>query len=243
MTADTPRNFRPARTGRARNPARRLLPAALICVGAAVFVTAPPLNVPASGQTASATEEADLPVQEVQQALGLLGYDAGPADGVMGARTVAAIQQFQRENGLPQTGRPDESLYRVLINAVNRSSTGAGEATNNGQLLTAQADQATPTPAAAPFSVPDVAESSWFVINEDGSRQLLRLSAGGGVTGVTNPSFWKWRVEGDRLLIEYDNNTGGWVRRTGRFVSRDRIEGTAESSRDRSWKWEARREG
>ncbi len=40
-------------------------------------------------------------ITQVQTALNSRGYDAGTADGVMGARTRAALAKFQQDNGLP----------------------------------------------------------------------------------------------------------------------------------------------
>jgi uncharacterized protein len=57
-------------------------------------------------------------VAEAQELLGRLGYDAGPVDGVMGARTARAIKAFQRANGLAPTGRPDETLLAALRTAA-----------------------------------------------------------------------------------------------------------------------------
>lgn len=42
-----------------------------------------------------------------QRALSANGYNPGPADGVMGPRTEAAVRQFQQEEGLKETGRLD----------------------------------------------------------------------------------------------------------------------------------------
>jgi hypothetical protein len=53
-------------------------------------------------------------VASVQSALRRRGYDAGPADGVMGGRTRSAIVEFQADHGLSRTGRITESLLRAL---------------------------------------------------------------------------------------------------------------------------------
>lgn len=46
-------------------------------------------------------------VKGLQQQLNARGYDAGKADGIMGPRTREALLRFQRENGIPQSGKPD----------------------------------------------------------------------------------------------------------------------------------------
>jgi hypothetical protein len=53
-------------------------------------------------------------VAEVQAELRRRGYNAGPADGVMGGRTRSAIAEFQEDRGMEPTGRITESLLREL---------------------------------------------------------------------------------------------------------------------------------
>lgn len=50
----------------------------------------------------------------VQQRLAALGYDPGPADGVYGPRTAAAIQAFLADRGLP----PEAGITDTLIAAL-----------------------------------------------------------------------------------------------------------------------------
>ena len=52
--------------------------------------------------------------REIQQGLDALGYDPGPADGMAGARTRAAIREFQRLHGLEQDGEPTEPLLAAV---------------------------------------------------------------------------------------------------------------------------------
>lgn len=53
-------------------------------------------------------------VASVQAELRRRGYDAGPADGLMGGRTRSAILDFQADHGLSRTGTITESLLRAL---------------------------------------------------------------------------------------------------------------------------------
>ena len=53
-------------------------------------------------------------IKNIQQELRRQGYDPGPADGVMGARTAAALKKYQRDNDLRQTGRIDEDTCESL---------------------------------------------------------------------------------------------------------------------------------
>lgn len=52
--------------------------------------------------------------REVQELLNRLGYDAGVPDGILGTRSKAAIQQFQRDRGLRQEARAGQRLLGVL---------------------------------------------------------------------------------------------------------------------------------
>ena len=56
-------------------------------------------------------------VADVQAELAALGYGPGPADGVMGARTRAAIRAFQTDAGLPVDGQISDQLIAALSNA------------------------------------------------------------------------------------------------------------------------------
>lgn len=56
----------------------------------------------------------DEDVKNIQQALLNRGYNAGPADGVIGAQTTAAIRAFQRDNGLMIDGRIHQSTIDRL---------------------------------------------------------------------------------------------------------------------------------
>jgi hypothetical protein len=53
-------------------------------------------------------------VQQAQQRLRELGYDAGVADGAMGARTSAALKKFQLDHSLPGSGVLDQKTMDAL---------------------------------------------------------------------------------------------------------------------------------
>ncbi len=52
-------------------------------------------------------------MRKVQQALVNAGFNPGPADGVSGAKTVAAIESFQKQNGIP-AGKITKKTLRAL---------------------------------------------------------------------------------------------------------------------------------
>ena len=67
-------------------------------------------------------------VKQVQQALKEKGYDPGPIDGVMGARTKEAIKSFQNASNLQATGTLDaETSQKLGI----RSGSGAMKSREN----------------------------------------------------------------------------------------------------------------
>ena len=58
----------------------------------------------------------------IQLALARLGYQPGPADGVLGQKTRAAIRAFQASAGLPVDGRPLDRLKRALALAEAKAA-------------------------------------------------------------------------------------------------------------------------
>lgn len=87
-------------------------------------------------ERSQAADERDL-TRVVQARLNALGYDAGPADGAMGDQTMTAIQAFERESGLPVTGKPSAELATNLEVAL-------------GEKEKAEAEKAADQKAAAP---------------------------------------------------------------------------------------------
>ena len=66
-------------------------------------------------------------VVEIQTRLNQLGYEAGSADGQYGGRTEDAVKQFQKINGLEETGVVDEATRACLfsedaLDAAGRSA-------------------------------------------------------------------------------------------------------------------------
>lgn len=76
-----------------------------------------PAPVSVSSPTPLANEQpyfTGSPVLQAQQALSSMGYDPGPIDGVMGARTQSALKKLQQDQGLPVTGTLDSSTRAAL---------------------------------------------------------------------------------------------------------------------------------
>lgn len=79
----------------------------------ATSTSAPAAN-PAQPTTPAVTPSAS--VKKLQQELGQLNYYEGPVDGIMGPQTTAAIQDLQRQAGLPQTGTMNTATQTALAN-------------------------------------------------------------------------------------------------------------------------------
>lgn len=77
-------------------------------------------NAPAQPTTRSLRTEqhstADL--EKIQEALNLLGYDAGNVDGSMGKKTQQAVLKFQADKQLPQIGRLSPAEQQILFKDV-----------------------------------------------------------------------------------------------------------------------------
>ena len=87
-------------------------------------ITAGIIPIPAPRETVpEATEEfapaldkpqPDERIIRIQAGLKAFGNEDIEVDGVMGARTKAAIHEFQALFGLPETGEPDEAMYAKM---------------------------------------------------------------------------------------------------------------------------------
>jgi peptidoglycan hydrolase-like protein with peptidoglycan-binding domain len=56
----------------------------------------------------------DSDVRSIQEALKSKGHDPGPIDGIMGPQTQAALNNFQKAQNLPMTGRGDAQTLDKL---------------------------------------------------------------------------------------------------------------------------------
>ena len=53
-------------------------------------------------------------IRQVQERLHHAGLNPGPADGIAGQQTIAALQQFQKTQGFPSTGMLDQATQQAL---------------------------------------------------------------------------------------------------------------------------------
>ena len=78
-------------------------------------------SVAAIGEQQPDTGEMKRAITNIQAILNNAGYDAGPVDGVMGAKTRDAIMAFQKDNGMAPNGAVDRALVEKLLE-VNRKA-------------------------------------------------------------------------------------------------------------------------
>jgi peptidoglycan hydrolase-like protein with peptidoglycan-binding domain len=89
----------------------------------------------------------DPTVKAIQQRLNVLGYNIGPADGLMGKGTRAAIAAFQRDKGISVTGVADQGLLLHLQRAVPIANTSTGSDTNRSLSATTPSVSKLPAPS------------------------------------------------------------------------------------------------
>jgi len=75
--------------------------------------------------TAGLLTAAEMTVQEAQELLKAKGYYVGEVDGLNGPRTEAAISAFQKDQGLPVTGKLDEKTAKQLNGSMPGEAVGA----------------------------------------------------------------------------------------------------------------------
>ena len=56
-------------------------------------------------------------IKQIQTLLALLKFNPGPIDGILGRKTTEAIKAFQRDIGVPATGKIDDNLKSQLDGA------------------------------------------------------------------------------------------------------------------------------
>lgn len=88
---------------------------------------------PALATSASAVSfpEESSRIRQIQLALKQAGFDPGPADGKMGARTKVAIRDFQLANGLEADGKVGPKTWSKLETYLNRGQATQTASTSN----------------------------------------------------------------------------------------------------------------
>jgi hypothetical protein len=86
--------------------------------GHTVRPLSPPVS-PATPTNGALGTPSTADIRQAQHLLTYFGYDPGPVDGRYGPQTEAAVKAFQRDIGLPPTGRIDKKLL-FLLGSGNR---------------------------------------------------------------------------------------------------------------------------
>ena len=148
--------------------------------------------------SAAATDRQQETVRQSQVYLAALGFEPGPADGLIGQRTRNAVQRFQRQAGLTPTGRITEELL-VLLRAA------AAEG---------QAEASPPAPEAS-------GSSSGFVVNRAGeiltSHHAIENCAPTGATITFGEESHQAKIEAQDvandlalLVVDTDEPCAWW---------------------------------
>src|SRR5262245_21434424 len=86
-------------------------------------------------------------VRQVQTALKNRGFDAGPIDGVMGAKTMTAIRNFQSSQGMTASGMmdgPTLTALQIQIEPATGSTSSSQTSSNLGNSQLPQQENQTP---------------------------------------------------------------------------------------------------
>ncbi|MBR3739868.1 MAG: peptidoglycan-binding protein [Clostridia bacterium] len=154
---------------------------------------------PLEGVAISSGSKGDA-VTRLQTRLKELGYYTGTVDGVAGSGTVTAIKNFQKKNGLTQTGKADAATQAALYadTAISANATATPKPT------------ATPTPI--PTNPPVNAEAIFPFTTYTTSSVNLRKAASSSAQRLTTvPKGAEIKVldiSGDYLHITYKTYTG-----------------------------------
>jgi peptidoglycan hydrolase-like protein with peptidoglycan-binding domain len=78
-------------------------------------------------------------IMQLQQTLDQKGFNVGKADGIWGSKTSRALEEFQKQNNLPATGKSDQQTLADLgINVSMQNNSNAGAPQNTGRSVTTQ---------------------------------------------------------------------------------------------------------
>ena len=86
---------------------------------------------------------AEEQIRDIQQRLIDLGYLTGKADGLIGPRTQASLELYQKLRGLPVTGEPDAATTDALSSEDQRVLPAALSMGDKGEAVTALQEQLT----------------------------------------------------------------------------------------------------
>ncbi len=141
-------------------------------------------------------EAATSGVIDTQRMLKKLGFDPGPIDGILGRKTITAVEDFQATVGLPADGDPGQMTVEKLRGEIARKKaarkksaapavamTGGAIATGGGQLMTALGEGS---------SAAEQTRGLLATIGLDGMGVIFPIIGGIIVLGVTGFVIWRF---------------------------------------------------
>src|SRR5262245_47653035 len=102
-----------------------------------------------AGQSLGAEEDHDT-IKQAQEKLSSMGHNAGPADGIMGPKTEAALKEFQQSKGLQASGQLDGRTLAAL--QVDESRNAPSARSSGSRSTSGQSNFAPPTSSQSPGS-------------------------------------------------------------------------------------------
>lgn len=153
-------------------------------------------------------------VKAAQVALNGLGFDAGPADGLNGAVTSAAVIGFQKKHDLPATGRLDSNTQNKLFSLWRaKSHKASGEQTAKKSVAQRPKDENSHSSPEAPINAKasttntepqETALDLPFAENTPKAlSELIKNHAPASTrtrVGFSSVSGLTWRSDGDSLM-------------------------------------------
>ena len=154
---------------------------------------------PVEGASISSGSKGEA-VSRLQTRLKELGYYTGSVDGTAGSATVKAIKDFQKKNGLSQTGTADAATQAILYSA---------------SALSAKAT-ATPKPTATPTPIPTSAPAAsaavfpftTYTLSSVNLRAGMSTSSSRILTIPKGAEISVLSISGDYLQVKYSGKTG-----------------------------------
>jgi peptidoglycan hydrolase-like protein with peptidoglycan-binding domain len=90
-------------------------------------------------------------VKAAQEALKDKGMDPGPADGVMGPKTRQALREFQKKEGLKESGRLDaETMDKLGVHKTSSTAGGSSSGSMGSSSSTGSGSSSGSSPSASP---------------------------------------------------------------------------------------------
>ena len=163
----------------------------------------------------------DAEVRKAQEALITLGLDPGPADGLMGRRTEAALRAFQGQANLPVTGELDERTSGALERAASppsRESTAAVEAPAPADTASppAPSNRAADVSSSSPAPAVPQSAAGNTTPTAPAARAAPRESAPAKAALSYERLGWQPPAAGEAVLARHEDSANSPIRTRGK---------------------------